>query len=137
MTNVNIFAEGITLETMRDELRQQPWRLDERSVYGNTPLMSAAMFGNVAVVEFLLSLGANMEAKDDVCLYIVCRSFACMFRKCSDIILLHLRTNAETMSVNAFSPSCFFNLQRPLISLQKLFFSRYVVLCMISVDGVH
>ncbi len=78
MTNVDIFGEGITLETMRDELRQHPWRLEEKSVNGDTLLMSAAKFGKTAVVEFLLSLGANIEAKDSVCVLFV-RSIVCMF----------------------------------------------------------
>ncbi len=74
--NVDIFAVDITLESIRDELKVHPWRLEERDVdvgngMGNTPLMSAADFGKVDVVQFLLLLGANIEAKNTVCLVFV------------------------------------------------------------------
>ncbi len=71
----SIFDEAITVEAMQIELRQQPWRLEEEygreDVYGldngNTPLISSALHGNIAVVKFLLSLGANVEARNKAC----------------------------------------------------------------------
>ncbi len=64
---VNIHSSRITLEEMQVELRVHPLRLEEKETFwGNTPLMSAAKFGNVAVVEFLLLIGANIHAKNNV-----------------------------------------------------------------------
>ncbi len=64
---VDIHAKTVSLETIQAELRLHPWRLEERGCsVGKTPLTSAAEAGNVAVVEFLLSLGADMEAKEAV-----------------------------------------------------------------------
>ncbi len=42
------------------------WDADE--VEGGTPLTSSAEFGNIMVVEFLLNLGANIEATDEALL---------------------------------------------------------------------
>ncbi len=72
MTVVNIHAQLITRVMLETELRLHPMRLEERKEWehdrdeGNTPLTSAAMFGNIPVVEFLLSIGANIEAKNEV-----------------------------------------------------------------------
>ncbi len=64
---VDIHSEHITVEELQDELRVNPMRLEEKeNEYGNTPLLSSAEYENVAVFEFLLSLGANLEAKNKV-----------------------------------------------------------------------
>ncbi len=63
-----------THEDLQAELRVHPWRLEEKKAEntkhnlqsGNTPLMSSAEFGNVEICEFLLSVGANIEAKNEV-----------------------------------------------------------------------
>ncbi len=72
---VDIHAKDIAFETIQTELRLHPWRLEEKRVrqegvddvdVGNTPLMSAAKAGHAAVVVFLLSLGANIQATNEV-----------------------------------------------------------------------
>ncbi len=70
---VNIHSKRITLDALQEELRMKPWRLEEKNVgdrdhifAGSTPLMSSAAFGNLEVVKFLLSVGANIEAKHEV-----------------------------------------------------------------------
>ncbi len=68
-----IHTKDIPVGAMQAELREHPWRLEEKhddegDESGNTPLISSAMHGNIAVIELLLSLGANVEAKDMVCL---------------------------------------------------------------------
>ncbi len=72
---VDIHSNHITLATLRDQLRANPTRLEEKKVKKddgfdcqeeNTPLISAADFGNVSVVEFLLSVGANVDAINKV-----------------------------------------------------------------------
>ncbi len=60
---MNLLDEHTTLETIQLELRLHPSRLEERDVCGNTPLMSTT---DVSVVDFLLSLGANIEAHNEV-----------------------------------------------------------------------
>ncbi len=74
MTSYVDIHEGVILETIQSELRLYPSRLEEEiemkqvrntDDVGNTPLMSAAKTGNVAVVDFLLSLGANVEAENN------------------------------------------------------------------------
>ncbi len=55
-------------ECHKRRLRIHPSRLEEMKTEennwddGKTPLMASARCGNIAVVEFLLSLGANIEA---------------------------------------------------------------------------
>ncbi len=79
---VNIHSKHIVLKALQDELREKPWRLDEKKSKntskcffmgdpneGNTPLMSAAKFGKFSVCEFLLSIGSNIEAKNEVFCY--------------------------------------------------------------------
>ncbi len=71
-----IHSKHIALDAIQEELRLNPWRLEEKKVkyndthfdshVGNTPLMSSVRFENVAVVEYLLSIGANSEAKNEV-----------------------------------------------------------------------
>ncbi len=62
----------ITLEAIREELRMNPWRLEKKKggsewySAGNTPLISSTVFGNLEVCEYLLSVGANVEAKNSV-----------------------------------------------------------------------
>ncbi len=64
---VNIHSSLITLEELHVELRLHPSRLEEKEMgWGNTPLMSSVIIGNIPVVEFLLSIGANIHAKDKV-----------------------------------------------------------------------
>ncbi len=71
---VDIHAGDVTLEAIQAELWQHPLRLEEKKqrkgMYehdvGNTPLMTASKAGNVNVVAFLLSLGANVEAEGKV-----------------------------------------------------------------------
>ncbi len=62
---VNIHSQLFTLEELQAELRIHPWRLEEKED-GNTPLISSTKLGKIAVVEFLLSLGANIHEKDEV-----------------------------------------------------------------------
>ncbi len=72
---VDIHSEHITLDALQQELRINPWRLEEKkggngwqsTDEGNTPLISSAEFGNLQECEFLLSVGANIEAKNTVC----------------------------------------------------------------------
>ncbi len=71
---VDIHSELTTLDAFQEELRINPSRLEEWEVginklhpqVENTPLMSAAVFGNSALCEFLLSVGANIDAKNEV-----------------------------------------------------------------------
>ncbi len=71
---VDFHSKLNTLETIQTELKLHPWRLEEKrgrtqkhdDDFENTPLMTAAKAGNYAVVVFLLSLGANVEAKRHV-----------------------------------------------------------------------
>ncbi len=66
---VDIHAEDVTLETIQAELMLHPLRLEERKEEGEvgcTPLIAAATSGNVALVKFLLSVGANIEARNEV-----------------------------------------------------------------------
>ncbi len=64
---VNIHSSRTTLEELQVELRIHPSRLEEKEMtHGFTPLISSAFFGNIAVVEFLLSIGANVHAKNKV-----------------------------------------------------------------------
>ncbi len=71
---VDVHSEHVALDLLQDELKRNPWKLDEKKVgngpwdphEGYTPLMSASAFGNAVVVEFLLTLGANKEAQDEV-----------------------------------------------------------------------
>ncbi len=72
---LDIHSEHTTLEELQEELRANHLRLEERKVgicsgKDTTPLMSAAGFGNVEIVKFLLSLEANIEAKDQVSNYL-------------------------------------------------------------------
>ncbi len=74
MVPVNLARKNITIEVMEEELRRNPLRLEEmvevRYFCGIdlcSPLMAASLFGNVEVVQFLLSAGgANIQAKNDV-----------------------------------------------------------------------
>ncbi len=73
-TFVDIHAPNITPESILDELRLHPWRLEEEKKLrarhnddgGNTPLLSAVTSRNVPAVVLLLSLGSNVEAKNAV-----------------------------------------------------------------------
>ncbi len=71
---VDIHAEDVTLEAIQVELTHHPWRIDEKRSVGfdDTPLGTAAKAGNVAVLVFLLSLGANVEAKNEVFAFFFC-----------------------------------------------------------------
>ncbi len=70
-TSIDIHSPAITLKVLGAELRKNPSRLEEKKVgtnfadpqAGNTPLMSSAELKHV---EFLLSVGANVEAKNAV-----------------------------------------------------------------------
>ncbi len=72
--SVDIHSPDITVKAIRADLRKNPRRLEEKKegsirddpLAGNTPLMSSAEMGNIAVCEFLLSVGANIEAKNAV-----------------------------------------------------------------------
>ncbi len=70
MSTVDIHSDHVRLNALQEELRIRPLRLEEHKVIfphaGMTPLLSSAKFGNIAVCEFLLSIGANIEAKSDV-----------------------------------------------------------------------
>ena len=70
---MDIHSEHITLDALQEELRINPCRLEEKKggngwdpTEGNSPLTSSAGFGNLEVCEFLLSVGANIEAKNKV-----------------------------------------------------------------------
>ncbi len=73
-SSVDIHSPGITLRALRAELRKNPTRLEEKKegnnwvdpLAGNTLLMSSAELGNVPMCKFLLSVGANIEAKSMV-----------------------------------------------------------------------
>ncbi len=60
---IDIHSSRITLEELQVELRLHPSR---EKYWGTTPLILAARFGNIAVVEFLLSIGANIHANSKV-----------------------------------------------------------------------
>ncbi len=66
MRGVDVHSSRITLKALQAELSANPMRLEELKEWGNTPLMSSAEFGNVVVCKFLLSIGANIEAKNVV-----------------------------------------------------------------------
>ncbi len=75
-STVDIHSRNVTLEELQEELRVHSSRLEEvEIVYENTPLMSSVKFENVALVEFLLSVGANIHAKNKVCADILCHVF--------------------------------------------------------------
>ncbi len=71
---INIHAKDISVESLSTELTLNPLRLEEVEDRGikfdeddrNTPLMSAASNGNVEAVKYLLSIGANVEARNRV-----------------------------------------------------------------------
>ncbi len=86
---INLHANNTSLDDIQSELREHPSRLEEKRVRkydeqdcfvedeesvvdgdgdddGYTPLMAAACFGNDVIVEFLLSIGANIETKNEV-----------------------------------------------------------------------
>ncbi len=62
---VDIHSKQITLEALREELVINRKRLEEKKT-GKTPLMVFAEFGNVALCEFLLSIGAKVNASNAV-----------------------------------------------------------------------
>ncbi len=62
---VDIHSKHVTLEALQEQLGVNPWRLEEWKA-GKTPLLFSVEFGNIAVCEFLLSLGANIEATNEV-----------------------------------------------------------------------
>ncbi len=69
---VDVHSQDITLEALQEELRINPSRLEEKKGgnywdQANSPLISLADFGNLQVCEFLLSVGANIDAKNTVC----------------------------------------------------------------------
>ncbi len=79
MSTVDVHERDITVDAMKEELRENPFRLEERKIPivithdtreeehdGNTPLVSAAKYGNVSVLRFLLSEGADVNAENDV-----------------------------------------------------------------------
>ncbi len=59
----NIHERDVKLELVREELRLDITRLEERFEH-ETPLMAAAKSGNIEIVRYLLSLGANLEAEN-------------------------------------------------------------------------
>ncbi len=71
---VDVHAKDISLESVQEELRLHPLRLEERrerrqvfdDEIGNTPLLSAVKAGNISVVQYLLSLGANVDSRNKV-----------------------------------------------------------------------
>ncbi len=67
---VDLHAKTITVKTMQEEFRVNSVRLEEKrwvECCGPcTPLIAACWFGKVDVVRFLLTAGANFEAKSEV-----------------------------------------------------------------------
>ncbi len=72
---VDLHSNQITLDVLRNELRTNPSRLEERKERdkhyrdlraGNTPIMTAVCFENMEMCEFLLSVGANIDSKNEV-----------------------------------------------------------------------
>ncbi len=62
--SVDIHSPDITLDALQSELKKNPMRLEERREGNNTLLISSTESGNLAVCTFLLSVGANVEAKN-------------------------------------------------------------------------
>ncbi len=70
---VDVHSKHTTLDSLQEELRVNPWRLEEKKEgngwelhTGNSPLISSAAFGTLKVCEFLVKVGANIEAKNTV-----------------------------------------------------------------------
>ncbi len=68
-SRVGIHEIDITVAAMKKELTAHLHRLEEKNCRSFTPLMAAAMYGNVNVVRYLLSCGADVEASDTVPLF--------------------------------------------------------------------
>ncbi len=84
MNRIDVHDIDMTVEILKEELRVNPSRLEEKKVPneeeekeevgkeddecedGMSPLTAAAKFDNVAVVKFLLSVGANVKASNKV-----------------------------------------------------------------------
>ncbi len=71
----NLHSKSVKLETIQAALRDDPsllekmtekYNREENVDEGNTLLITCALFGNLAAVEYLLSVGANIEAKNMV-----------------------------------------------------------------------
>ena len=73
-TNVNLHSPDVTIEQFAAEIAENPERLEEVTFNGCTPLIQACYHGNLKLVEWLLEQGADIEAKDNVCVivYIFC-----------------------------------------------------------------
>ncbi len=67
MSTTFVITAQTSEEAIEDILREYPFKLEENmDSSGNTPLMIACYLGNVGVVQYLLSLGANVQAKNNV-----------------------------------------------------------------------
>ena len=64
--NVHELAYDGDLEELQEVLSNNPERIEERDSKGRTVLSVAAGGGNVAIIEMLLSLGADQETLDDL-----------------------------------------------------------------------
>ncbi len=64
---VDIHAQDVTVEILRNELRRDPARLEEVSEgTADTPLTAAVRFQNSDAVTFLLEFGANVHVTVNV-----------------------------------------------------------------------
>ena len=62
---MNLHTVSLTLADLRDELLAQPGRLNEKGYSGMTPLMFACWGNNPEKAQFLLSLGAGVNIRNN------------------------------------------------------------------------
>ncbi len=102
---VDFHSKHITLDALQEELRVNPWKLEEKNggtqwdFGGNTPLISSAAFGNLKVCEYLLSIGSNVEAKNKVCS--TANSSSIENRECSCLSMLLFSFENKEFSYSA------------------------------------
>ncbi len=69
LPRINIHRGDITAHELKEALAIDPLRMEERNerdTRKERPLMTAARHGNVAVVQFLLSIGVSVDSRDIV-----------------------------------------------------------------------
>ena len=65
LVDANLAAAMGDIEEVRSLVLAHPERIEERTVTGMTPLMSAAASGEMEVIRYLISQAANVHAVDN------------------------------------------------------------------------